>query len=286
VIQSGEDVIEPLPPRSKETPRVSSHEDAPGRAVALPRVIGHRGAAAAAPENTLAGIRKARELGVTWIEFDVKLTKDDQAILFHDERLERTTNGRGPVAAATLAEIERLDAGSWFHPAFRGEPVPTFERALRRCIELGLGINVEIKPCPGREAETARTAMATLLRVWPEDMPAPLISSFAPECLRVARAVAPDLPRGYLASRLPRRWQELMARYDCATLHLDQRWLGARERALVVAAGVPLVLYTVNDGEQARRHVESGVTAVISDQVDRILAATSASKPGDAPRRG
>jgi glycerophosphoryl diester phosphodiesterase len=259
---------------------VGRQRAAPPARVALPRVIGHRGAAAAAPENTLAGIRKARDLGASWIEFDVKLTRDGQAVLFHDERLERTTDGRGPVAAATLAEIRRLDAGGWFGLAFRGEPVPTFEEALMLCIELGLGINVEIKPCPHREAETAQATMATLLRLWPEDLPPPLVSSFAPECLRVAREIAPEWPRGCLAGRLPRRWQEMMARYDCATLHLDQRWLGARQRAVAVAAGIPLVLYTVNDGVHARRHLEGGVTAVITDHIDRILAAIGAAEPG------
>jgi glycerophosphoryl diester phosphodiesterase len=249
--------------------------------VVLPRVIGHRGAAAA-PENTLAGIRKAKELGASWIEFDVKLTRDGQAILFHDERLERTTNGFGAVAATTLAEVKRLDAGSWLHPAFRGEPVPTFEEALVLCAELGLGINVEIKPCPGREAQTAQGTMAVLLRLWPKDLPAPLVSSFAPACLRAARELAPELPRGYLAGRLPRHWPELMARYDCRTLHLDQRWLGARQRAAVVAARTPLVLYTVNDAARARRHLEGGVTAVITDHVDRILAAADLAGPGVA----
>lgn len=242
------------------------------RSLGLPRVIGHRGAAGSAPENTLVSIRKAGELGAAWIEFDVKLTRDGHAILMHDERLDRTTDGRGLVAATTLAEIKRLDAGGWFGPIFRGEPVPTFEEALELCIELGLGINVEIKPCRGREAATAIAAMAVLERLWPDHMPGPLVSSFAPECLRVAREMAPQRARGYLAGRLPRRWRTLMARDDCTTLHLDQRWLGVSQRTAVVAAGVPLVLYTINDRELARRHLESGVASVITDHVDRVLA--------------
>jgi glycerophosphoryl diester phosphodiesterase len=239
--------------------------------LSLPPVIGHRGAASAAPENTLAGIRKAHELGARWIEFDVKLTKDGHAILFHDDRLERTTDGRGPVAATTLSEIRRLDAGTWFAPAFRCEPVPTFEQALALCAELGLGINVEIKPCAGREEETAQAAMSTLLDLWPRDLPAPLVSSFAGQCLRVARDMAPGLPRGYLAGTLPRRWRELMAEYDCAALHLNHRRLVAGQRAAVLTAGVPLVLYTVNDGPRARQHLDAGVAAVITDHVERVL---------------
>jgi glycerophosphoryl diester phosphodiesterase len=233
----------------------------------LPAVIGHRGAAGAAPENTLASIRKARELGATWIEFDVKLTQDGHAILFHDDRLERTTDGRGAVAATTLAQIRRLDAGGWFGPAFRGEPVPTFEQALVLCAELDL----EIKPCANREMETAQVTMATLLDKWPRDMPAPLVSSFAPACLRVARDMAPGVPRGYLAGTLPRGWRELMAEYECAAMHLNQRRIVAWQRVTILAAGVPVVLYTVNDGLRARRQLEAGVTAVITDHVDRVL---------------
>jgi glycerophosphoryl diester phosphodiesterase len=271
--------------------RSSQEATALPRAVAraplrLPRVIGHRGAAAAAPENTLAGIRKAKELGATWIEFDVKLTRDGEPVLFHDDRLERTTDGRGAVAATALAAIRRLDAGGWFAPAFRGEPVPTFEEALRLCAELGLGINVEIKPCRGREAETAAVAVAALRRLWPHDLPAPLISSFAPESLRVARELAPQVPRGYLADRLPRRWPELMARHDCASLHLNRRWLSVRQRSTVTAAGIPLVLYTENDGARARRHLESGVTSVITDHIDRVLAALAAAPDGPIAATG
>ena len=243
------------------------------RAIDLPPVIGHRGAAAAAPENTLASLRKAHELGARWVEFDVKLSRDRHPILAHDDRLERTTNGRGRFADQTLAELRALDAGSWFGPAFAGERVPTFEAALALCRELGLGINVEIKPCPGREIETARIAVETLRAHWPDRLPPPLISSFAPACLAVAREVAPELPRGYLAGSLPRRWQEQLAAYDCSTLNLDHRRLGARQRAAVVAAGVPLLLYTVNEPRAALAQLRSGVSAVFTDRVAEVLAA-------------
>jgi glycerophosphoryl diester phosphodiesterase len=241
--------------------------------LAIPRVIGHRGAAAAAPENTLAGLRKAKELGAGWVEFDVKLTRDGVPVLMHDERLERTTSGQGRVAETTLAAIEALDAGAWFQPAFRGERVPTFEAALALSAELGLGVNVEIKPCRGREAETARVTVETLLAHWPEAMPAPLVSSFAPVCLAVAREIAPALPRGHLARALPRRWHAAMAAHGCRTLHLNHRWLSARQRAAVLAAGVPLLLYTVDAPRRARQQLATGVTAVITNRVGEVLAA-------------
>jgi glycerophosphoryl diester phosphodiesterase len=240
---------------------------------AFARVIGHRGAAAAAPENTLSSLSKAKALGAGWVEFDVKLTRDAVPVLMHDERLERTTNGRGEVARTTLKELGELDAGAWFGPRFRGERVPTFEAALALCAELGLGINVEIKPCPGREAETARIAVETLRRCWPDALPAPLISSFEPACLAVARDLAPELPRGYLAVALPRRWREALKSYRCSTLHLSARRLGPLQRATVLAAGVPLLLYTVNQPDRARRLLEAGVAAIFTDRVGEVLAA-------------
>src|SRR5215472_12885505 len=118
--------------------------------VRVPRIIGHRGAKATAPENTLAGIRQARREGAAWVEFDVKLTADGHPILMHDDTLERTTDGQGPVAAARLADIRRLDAGSKFGPAWQGERVPLLSEALSVLAELDMGFNLEIKPCKGR----------------------------------------------------------------------------------------------------------------------------------------
>ncbi|TMJ57189.1 MAG: glycerophosphodiester phosphodiesterase, partial [Alphaproteobacteria bacterium] len=102
----------------------------------LSSVIGHRGAAARAPENTLAGLRRARELGCAWVEFDVRLTGDGALVLCHDGRLERTSTGHGRVSAQTLAAIRRCDAGGWFAPEFAGEIVPSLDEALELASKL------------------------------------------------------------------------------------------------------------------------------------------------------
>src|SRR5277367_3846394 len=95
----------------------------------LPPVIGHRGAAAYAPENTLAGFRAAQALGCTWVEFDVRLSADDALVVCHDDKLERTTGGRGRISMMRLAAIRRHDAGSRFGAGFAGERIPTLEEA-------------------------------------------------------------------------------------------------------------------------------------------------------------
>src|SRR5438046_1457673 len=131
--------------------------------IRLPSVIGHRGAAARAPENTLAGLRVAKQLGCSWVEFDARLTADGVLVLCHDPRLERTTDGSGLISMLSLASVRDCDAGSRFAADFAGERVPTLAAALRLAAELGLGCNIEIKADRGREYATG-AAVAAMLR--------------------------------------------------------------------------------------------------------------------------
>jgi glycerophosphoryl diester phosphodiesterase len=232
----------------------------------IPRIIGHRGAKASAPENTLAGIRQARREGASWVEFDVKLTQDGHAILMHDDTLERTTDGAGPVAAATLADIRRLDAGVRFGPAWQGERVPTLSEALAVMAELEMGFNLEIKPCPGRAAETARAAMAALAAHWPAERPAPIVSSFNRDALAAARAAAARGPTfGYLVDELPLAWADEVIRLGCASVHVGWRKLTRPQVAAVKDAGYALIVWTVNEPPRARELLGWGADAIISD---------------------
>src|SRR3954470_20329365 len=175
--------------------------------LSIPRIIGHRGAKATAPENTLAGIRQAHREGASWVEFDVKLTADGVAILMHDEALDRTTSGKGAVRAASLADIRRLDAGIRFGASWTGEKVPTLVEALQLLAELGMGFNLEVKPCPGREVDTARAAVADVEACWPATRPAPLYSSFKAAALQAVRDAAPAAALAYLADKLQTGWR-------------------------------------------------------------------------------
>src|SRR5262245_35511267 len=110
----------------------------------FPQIVGHRGGGTLAPENTLAGIRTAAQMGCGGVEFDVMLSADGVPVLIHDETLERTTNGHGSVATTAYASLASLDAGAWFDPRFRGERVPTLDQAGKLCVELGLWANIEV----------------------------------------------------------------------------------------------------------------------------------------------
>lgn len=240
----------------------------------MPRVIGHRGAAGCAPENTLAGFRRARELGCAWVEFDVRLSADRRPILLHDDRLERTTSGRGRAKNLPLSEIRRHDAGSWFGPDFEGERVPTLDAALAVLEEEGLAANVEIKPAWGEAYETGEVAAAMLARLWPQRGAATLISSFLPAALSAAKAAAPNLPRGLLFRVLPKNWRRRAEELGCVSIHLDHRRLSPAVVAEVNSLGYLLLAYTVNDATRARMLFDWGVASVFSDVPHMILAGT------------
>jgi glycerophosphoryl diester phosphodiesterase len=238
----------------------------------IPQIIGHRGAKVNAPENTIASIRRAYEEGARWVEFDVKLTADDVPILIHDATLERTTNGQGDVRNRTLDEIRRLDAGSWFGPAFAGERVPTLAETLDFMAAHGMGFNLEVKPCPGRARETAEIALNLVRERWPSDCPAPIISSFSLDSLDAARKVAPELPRGYLIEKLPVDWRENARTLDCAAIHPNSRHLSRDQVREIKAAGYALLVWTVNDVGRARDLLSWGVDSLITDAPGDIAA--------------
>jgi glycerophosphoryl diester phosphodiesterase len=264
-------------------------EVAPQRAYfekVLPLVIGHRGAAGCAPENTLVGLRKAKELDCLWVEFDVRLTADSQLILLHDERLERTTDGWGKASLMPLDKVRRYDAGYWFGDDYRGERVPTLAEAIGVLGELGAGANIELKAARGRETETGAATATLVSRMWPRDLPAPLISSFYEEALLASRACDPSIATGLLFRAVPGNWRVRAERLGCATIHADHHRLHPAVVTEIREAGYALLAYTVNDAVRARTLLGWGVTSVFSDVPHIIRAGAEARQEPAAAQLG
>ncbi len=240
----------------------------------LPCVIGHRGAAASAPENTLAGLRRAAALGCGWVEFDVRLTADAALVLCHDSRLDRTTLGVGRIASLPLQLVRDRDAGARFGSEFAGEPIPTLDEALDLATALGLGTNIEIKADRGRVVATGE-AVAAALNKRHGNLPPVLVSSFLPRALAAMRDHAPEIPRGLLLHLAPPNWASRTERLGCATINVDHRRLNPRLASAIRDAGYPLLAYTVNDPARARQLFEWGVTSVFSDVPDIIRGTVS-----------
>lgn len=239
-----------------------------------PKIIGHRGACATAPENTLESLHTAADMGAEWVEIDVKLTKDGVPILFHDDTLERTTNGSGPVADTLYEDIQNLDAGNWFGHSFTGSKIPTLEEALDVMLERGLGMNIEIKACPGREKETAEAVMDILTRTLDEeDQDKILISSFSHVSLETAMDMAPDWPRALLLDDVwPDNWQDIAEHLQVSTINLNGNTASRDDIEDAIDFGKPILAYTINDPQKARQLQSWGVDGFFTDEPDTLIA--------------
>ena len=235
-----------------------------------PGVIAHRGAGRLAPENTLAAMRLGASHGQSMFEFDVKLTGDGKPILMHDSSLERTTSGRGLAGAATLSEIAQLDAGSWLGPAWAGEPVPTYANVVAWLLANRMLANVEIKPSPGREAETGAVVAMVSAMAWQGCAIPPLLSSFSPEALAAAQRVMPALPRALLLHRWPSDWLEQLKRLECVAIDVNHEILDRERIERARGEGFRVLTYTPNDPARVEQLREWGVDCVITDAIDLI----------------
>lgn len=235
-----------------------------------PKICAHRGAGKLAPENTLAAFRLGAEFGYRMFEFDAKLSGDGTVILMHDDTVERTTDGRGRVAQYSLAEIMRLDAGSWHSTTYAGEGVPTLLRLGKWMLANDFLANIEIKPCVGREFETGAAVAHEAELLFRDADILPVLSSFSESALEGAREAAPDLPRALLCSTLEPDWPARCHALDCVAIDPHHKLL---DEDLVLEAhehGLRVMTYTVNDPARVAMLLEWGVDTVITDAVNEI----------------
>lgn len=237
-----------------------------------PKIIAHRGGGKLAPENTLAAIDIGAEYGHKMIEFDAKLSADGQIFLLHDDNLERTTNGWGVAGDLPWEKLVNLDAGGWFGRAFRDEPLPLLSQVADRCREFGLAANIEIKPTTGVERETGRVVALAAKTLWATHPVPPLLSSFSVESLAAAQEAVPELPRGLLLETWDEEWLALTTRLGCVSLHIDHNELTAERVADIKAAGLRILVYTVNNPKRARLLLDWGVDCICTDKIDVIGA--------------
>jgi glycerophosphoryl diester phosphodiesterase len=233
----------------------------------FPAVIAHRGLSAEAPENTLAAFRLAAKRGLSWIETDVRLSKDGVPMVFHDARLNRTTNGKGPFRHFTATELQQLDAGSWFAPEFSNQTIPTLDQVLDLALELNLGVNLEIKPNLKEEELTVEK----IVQLYQEraDNPPILFSSFSPVSLKACAQYLPHLPRAYIVDNLKQRTAEEVVRLTealgCTSLHIHHSLLFSTLLKQCYYAPFDLMCFTVNDMALADTCWKAGIHSVFSD---------------------
>lgn len=229
------------------------------------KLIAHRGASRVAPENTIAALAKAHELGASWIEADVRLTLDGEAVIFHDAELGRCTNGRGPVRKTPYGVIAQLDAGSWFSPLYAGEKIPTLEEWLRFAAERGCGIILDLKGNWQDAKRLVDHVSVSLARCWGSHLPPPIISSDSESCLKAAAALQLGWGLAYIMPREHRRWKKIADKLNCVAVHLDHEFISERWIQQLKKQGLHIAAYTVNDPARAEQLFNWGVDSIFTD---------------------
>jgi glycerophosphoryl diester phosphodiesterase len=241
-------------------------------------VIGHRGASGYAPEHTFASWDLALEMGVDYIEQDLQMTSDGVLVVMHDPALDRTTSGTGEVIRHTLAEVQQLDAGSWFDPKFADARVPSLREVFER---YGNRANYYIETknpeeAPGMEEKLLELINEFGLRAGAVERWQVLIQSFSRDSLLKVQRMDEKLP---LIQLIPKEFtsddiQRVLPDIRGYAVGIGPSRVSV-DAALVEAAhvhGLHVHPYTVNEVPEMRRLIDAGVDGMFSDYPDRLRA--------------
>lgn len=230
-----------------------------------PILVAHRGASSAAPENTLAAFRAAAASGADGVEFDVQRTRDGELVVFHDDDVERVSDGRGMLAEMTLEQVKALDVGMWFGSRFRGERIPTLRETLELLRSTDLLLMIELKApwrYPGMEAE-----VAALLREYGL-VERTQVRSFYHAALHEMFRVAPEIALSEL-------WWERLPSDDevtYKTINCLYALYTPESVAQIHRRGQQATAWTVDDLEVARRLKAMGIDGLTTNVPERLLA--------------
>ena len=228
-----------------------------------PLVTYHRGDCSIAPENTMPAFRSAILKKGDRIELDVQMTKDGVAVVTHDTNLRRCTGKNAKVYDLTFAEIEQLDAGSWFSTRFAGTRIPSFEEVLQLC-QGKIDLNVEIKPSaatPTLEAETVR-----LLREYGFEGHC-VITSQSYETLHKVKELAPDIPTGYILALGVGNYYDLP---DADFFSVETTFITSGMVNQIHLRGKTVSAWTIDREEDAKHMMELGADDLITDKPDMV----------------
>ncbi|MEU3728791.1 glycerophosphodiester phosphodiesterase family protein [Streptomyces sp. NPDC033538] len=266
-----------------------------------PSVVAHRGASGYAPENTLAAVDKAAELGIRWVENDVQRTSDGELVVLHDDSLRRTTNveevfpDRSPwkVKDFTAAEVARLDAGSWFGSEYAGARVPTLKQYVDRVEHNHQKLLLELKNpqlYPGIEQQTLKV-LANEGWLDRRHVAARLVvQSFSADSVRTVHELEPAVRTGFLGtppvSDLP-EYAEFTDQINPSYGSLSMSYVSS-VHAFTGPHGRPLEVFTwtVDDAEAARRAAGYDVDGIITNKPDVVREAVAEDGDRDEDHAG
>lgn len=234
-------------------------------------IIAHRGASAYYPENTIPSFEGAIALGADMVELDVQLTSDKEVVVFHDEKISRCTDGRGSIADYTLAQLKKLDAGSWYGKEYKNTRIPTLPEVLQLC-KNKIAVNIEIKTeavskniVGGVEEKCLEIVEHTGMRKHV------VFSSFDPRAIAHLKQIHQTVPVAVLfekklyGSRLP---SDMVASlnadaFNCSKSEWNKKWMADMQ-----SHGIPVNIYTVNDVKNMKKFIHMGVSGIFTNKPD------------------
>lgn len=240
-------------------------------------VIAHRGFSGLYPEHTEVAIRKALELGVDAIEFDVRLTRDGEFVVIHDDTVDRTSDGAGSVKEMTLKELKELDFGVWFDPAFSGQRILTLSELLD-LISGRVRMNVHLKADSTDRAQLVEGVVEAL--VGRQLLEKAFIASDE-ETVRLVREVEPRLATCNLTTKPPETYIERSLAMGCTILQPRNRPNKERlERSFVEQAhryGLEVNPFYADTPDEMRRLIACGVDGILTNRPDLLIQVRTSS---------
>lgn len=233
------------------------------------RIIGHRGARREAPENTLAGFRHLRALGIDHVELDVRLSRDNQLVVIHDTSVDRTTNGKGAVRELTATELGALNAAANFSGWAETTPVPLLRDVLKEWPELE-SIQLEVKTTQVPDLYIIAAGITDLVEEL-DLIDVATVTSMDTQMLAIMHQHAPDIRRGYVAERFTRDPLAMCHLYHCDLIAMNYHRVSAALIEQAQQHGIEFSVWTVNNLNIARRLQDWGVDSIITDVPSLML---------------
>jgi glycerophosphoryl diester phosphodiesterase len=243
---------------------------------ANPLPIAHRGAAGYAPENTLASVRKAIKLGAKYIEIDVHMSRDGEVVAIHDNSVDRTSDGKGKVFDFSFAELQELDAGSWFSKRFKDEKIPSLKNVLMEIGNSGTLI-IELKHGADRYPNIEKKISELIKKHGMQSRV--IVKSFNTKILRTFKELAPELKRLYctfggtswitLDNFL--RFRDILSIEDISYLQVHKFFLSKKLVKRAHEKGIKVVVWDVHDKETMKEFKEMGVDFIETDFPNFVL---------------
>lgn len=233
-------------------------------------IFAHRGASGTFPENTIAAFKEASYLPVHGVEFDVHMTADNELVVIHDEKINRTSDGKGYVKDMTLEELKKFDFGSWYSTDFKGETIPTLQEVLDVFGNTDHVLNIELKsdifPYEGmvEKVITMVTDMQMESRI--------VLSSFDHGAIQLAKKLAPSIETGALFMEVLVNPVDYIRSIPADALHLLFPAAIRPSMREVFESGIPVRTFTVNDENYAKMLQQAGVEAIFTDYPEKMYS--------------